>query len=68
MENINYLNDFQISLIEILNELKSDKQRLQKSKTSVPDASRMITRQRYLEKKVNIFNNSLNKKNMIENG
>lgn len=26
MENINYLNDFQISLIEILNELKSDKQ------------------------------------------
>lgn len=26
MENINYLNDFQISQIEILNELKSDKQ------------------------------------------
>lgn len=25
MENINYLNDFQISPIEILNELKSDK-------------------------------------------
>lgn len=25
MENINDLNDFQISLIEILNELKSDK-------------------------------------------
>lgn len=26
MENINYLNDFQIPLIEILTELKSDKQ------------------------------------------
>lgn len=65
MENINYLNDFQISLIEILNELN---QINRVSKTSVPDAARMITRQRYLEKKVNIFNNSLNKKNMIENG
>lgn len=65
MENINYLNDFQISLIQILNELN---QINRVSKPSVPDAARMITRQRCLEKKVNIFNNSLNKKNMIENG
>lgn len=28
MENINYLNDFQIPLIEILTELKSDKQNI----------------------------------------
>lgn len=26
MENINYINDFQIPLVEILTELKSDKQ------------------------------------------
>lgn len=65
MENINYLNDFQIPLIEILTELKSDKQSI---KDLTPNASRTITRQRCLEKKVNIFNNSLNKKKMIENG